>query len=272
MAKTEHPPSIKKTAFSCPHCGAYTTQTWIEVYGKQISNEQRKPFIVTKEIFDNNSKRMANEHEIPNKIKREYLDDLQNLQTGNILLKNKENSYWNNLIVENLFLSSCYNCHKISVWVYDRLVYPDKKEGIEPNQDLPGDIIRDYEEARSIVTFSPRGAAALLRLAVQKICVHLGEKGNNLNDDIASLVKKGLNPKIQKSLDIVRVIGNNAVHPAELNFRDDRDTATKLFTIVNLIADQMISHPNEINKLYDDKIPPEKKNAIEKRDTKSKKL
>ena len=107
--------------------------------------------------------------------------------------------------------------------------FPGIKSGVLPNRDLPDDILRDFEEAREIANSSPRGAAALLRLCVQKLCTHLAEKGKNINDDIASLVRKGLNPKIQQSLDIVRVIGNEAVHPGELDLKDDRETALLLF-------------------------------------------
>ncbi len=101
-----------------------------------------------------------------------------------------------------------------------------------PNPDLPDHIIRDYEEARGILRDSPRGAAALLRLCVQKLCMHLGEKGKNIDDDIASLVSKGLNPLVQKSLDIVRVIGNEAVHPGVIDLNDDRDTASQLLILI----------------------------------------
>ena len=133
-----------------------------------------------------------------------------------------------------------------------------------PNVDLPADIVRDFEEARSIINFSPRGAAALLRLSLQKLCAHLGEKGKKLDDDIASLVRKGLDARVQRALDIVPVIGNEAVHPGTIDLKDDRDTALKLLGLVNLIVDQMISHPKNIQDMYD-KLPEDKRAAIERR-------
>jgi hypothetical protein len=150
------------------------------------------------------------------------------------------------------------------------MVFPPEKQGVQPNQDLPDDINQDFEEARAIVGRSPRGAAALLRLCIQKLFVHLGEKGKNLDKDIANLVSKGLNPTIQKALDIVRVIGNESVHPGVIDLNDDRDTANKLFDLVNIIADQMITHPKNVTKLYNDKIPEEKRKAIDDRDGKAK--
>jgi hypothetical protein len=53
---------------------------------------------------------------------------------------------------------------------------------------------------------------------------------------------------VQKSLDIVRVIGNEVVHPGVLDLKDDRDTAVQLLKLINSIADQMISHPKNIEK------------------------
>ena len=172
-------------------------------------------------------------------------------------------------LVHNLHLSKCYRCKKIAVWVHDNIVFPHEKQGALPNQDLPDDIIKDFEEARDIVGLSPRGAAALLRLCIQKLCKHLGEKGENINDDIASLVSKDLNPLVKKSLDIVRVIGNEAVHPGVIDLNDDRDTANELFGLVNAIADQMITHPKAVKKLYE-KLPEQKRKAIDKRNKKAK--
>ena len=104
-----------------------------------------------------------------------------------------------------------------------------------------------------------------MRLALQKLMVHLGESGKNINDDIANLVEKGLPTTIQKALDAVRVIGNNAVHPGELDLKDDAKTAVALFRLVNMIVRVMITQPKEVNALYN-KIPSGAKKAIKKRD------
>jgi hypothetical protein len=119
-----------------------------------------------------------------------------------------------------------------------------------------------------VLSVSPRGAAALLRLAIQKLCLELGEKGRNIDDDIASLVKKGLSPVVQKALDSVRVIGNEAVHPGTLDLKDDVDTASRLFELVNIITEQMVSNPKHVEELYA-KLPEAKRKAIEERDGKS---
>jgi hypothetical protein len=116
-----------------------------------------------------------------------------------------------------------------------------------------------------ILDLSPRGAAALLRLGIQKLCKHLGETGENLNADIAALVKKGLDVRVQRALDVVRVIGNNAVHPGHIDLRDDRATAEKLFGLVNLIAELMISQPKHVQELYES-LPEDARKAIERRD------
>jgi len=80
------------------------------------------------------------------------------------------------------------------------------------------------------------------------------------------LVKKGLRPSIQKSLDIVRVTGNESVYPGVLDMKDNREVALRLFELVNLIAEIMISEPKRIDELYDKVVSEEKKKAIAGRD------
>lgn len=159
----------------------------------------------------------------------------------------------------------CQHCGDHSVWLNDRMIHPDVAGGPPPNPDLPEDIRLDYLEARSIVGRSPRGAAALLRLCIQKLCKHLGEKGKDLNADIASLVNKGLPVDVQQALDSVRVIGNEALHPGQLDLRDDRPTAETLFKLVNLAVQRMISDQKALREVYEG-LPKSKLDDIARRD------
>jgi len=162
--------------------------------------------------------------------------------------------------------SICEHCEEICLWYYDQMVYPNRGNAPVPNPDIPDEIKKDYEEAASIYTQSPRGAAALLRLAIQKLCKVLGGKGKNINDDIKELVKKGLPEQIQKSLDIVRVIGNNSVHPGQID-TDDAEVAGKLFVLLNVITEYMISMPGKVDAMFSG-LPDSDKEQIEKRDSK----
>jgi hypothetical protein len=131
--------------------------------------------------------------------------------------------------------------------------------------ELPEGCKSEYDEARAIVAASPRAAAALMRLALQKLMANLDEKGENINEDIAALVKKGLPVEIQQALDYCRVVGNNAVHPGEININDTPDVAHTLFEMMNFIVDDRISKPKRIQEAYK-KLPEGARKAIEKRD------
>ena len=262
MGKKTFPPSVRKTAFECPYCGAFTTQYWYTVLANKREGDDPTPWIP-----DEDSKRdMLNRSDLPDGAKNTWVRWFDLMARGAVFVD--ENGAYANYTVNNLFLSRCYACNRIGVWVHDTLVFPSEKQGPMPNQDLPADVIQDFEEARSILSLSPKGAAAILRLCLQKICTFLGEDSKNLDGAIASLVTKGLNPLIQKSLDIVRVIGNEAVHPREINLNDDRETANQLFELVNSIADQMITHPKNVDQLYS-KLPEGKRKAIEERNRKA---
>jgi hypothetical protein len=130
---------------------------------------------------------------------------------------------------------------------------------------MPEDVAADFNEAREVLGASPRSSAALLRLAIQKLCAHLGGEGKSINDYIADFVEKGLSVEVQQALDIVRVVGNNAVHPGEIDIRDDPQTAMSLFDIINFVVERMISQPKAIAKMFGG-LPIGAREAIRKRD------
>lgn len=163
--------------------------------------------------------------------------------------------------------STCAHCNRSAVWFDEIMVYPDFQGIQPPNQDLSEDIQSDYQEAASILQKSPRGSAALLRLAIQKLCSDLGESGKDINADIKNLVSNGLPSAVQKSLDVVRVVGNEAVHPGQIDLRDDIEIAKALFKLVNLIAEKMLTEPKQVEEIYNS-LPEEKRQQIEQRDSK----
>jgi hypothetical protein len=167
----------------------------------------------------------------------------------------------------NNFLSAkCKHCNNISLWKDKIMVFPATGIVELANNDLPLEIQTLYNEARDIVNRSPRGAAALLRLGLQKLCGHLGEKGKNINDDIESLVKKGLPIPVQQALDIIRVTGNHAVHPGTINFDDQAENAYALFGLTNFICNHFITSPKQVAAFYS-KLPEKDRQNIANRDS-----
>ena len=161
--------------------------------------------------------------------------------------------------------SFCARCGGYTIWKDEILIFPQVHTTPLPARDMPEDVKGDYDEARAIFSHSPRGAAALLRLAIQKLVVSLGEKGDDLNTSIGRLVKRGLRVEVQKALDVVRVIGNNAVHPGVIDVRDNPKIAADLFKLTNMIVEQLITQPKEVDELYSN-LPETARKAISDRD------
>lgn len=233
MSKEQrYPPVHAKGQFHCPHCGVYAKQRWshLSAIGDAYTTRSATASVM----------RSSN---------------ILNLAAMNLKLP------------EEWTLSGCEHCGKWIVWLDKKIIYPKQILVEQPNKDLAEDIQADYLEAANVLGDSPRAAAAILRLALQKLCKQLEQKGENINDDIAALVKKGLNPAIQKSLDALRITGNNAVHPGELDLSDDSERVIKLFNLINFVAQKMITELNEIDSFYEG-LPKGARDAVKKRDTK----
>lgn len=163
-------------------------------------------------------------------------------------------------------VSTCKACGKYHIWHRKEMIIPTNSPIPMPIEDMPEVVKELYLEARDVYPISYKSACALLRLAVQHLCKDLGEKGKNINDDIGNLVSKGLPEKIQKALDIVRVVGNNAVHPGKMDEQDTKEYARRMFSLLNFIVEDRIVRPKEIDDLFDG-LPEDTKKAITKRDS-----
>lgn len=159
----------------------------------------------------------------------------------------------------------CEHCERCTIWLGDSVIYPATSDAPHAHRSTPEHIIPDYDEAASIVTLSPRGACALLRLALQKLLQHLGGNTGSIDGDIRAMALAGMSPTLVRALDSVRITGNEAVHPGKLDIRDQPDLAQSMFALFNVIVEQMIAVPNEIAAVYA-RLPESKTQDAERRD------
>lgn len=162
--------------------------------------------------------------------------------------------------------SWCLHCEQYCFWKNQSLVWPVKPGLADPVDGCPKHISAVYNEARDVFPHSARASAALLRLAVQLICREKGLQGRDLNADIGVLVTQGLAPEIQQSLDLVRVIGNHAVHPGEIVIEENKEPIEQFFGLVNLIVDVLIVQPTKISKMFSALVPEAQQKQIAARD------
>lgn len=225
-------PEFGKEAFNCPHCGAYAHQVWHKNYSISSAGILKTS------------------------------DTVQ-------VLRGLSKGYGVIFPIGEFTASVCYKCNNFALWVDDSMVYPKSSIAPMPADDMPDDVKEDFIEARYVVNASPRSAAALLRLALEKLVTnHLEANGSDLNGRIGDLVSRGLPDKIAKSLDSVRVLGNEAVHPGQIDLRDNVHTAIAMFGLLNIIVEKMITEPKRIDEIYEI-LPETKKTGILERDKKS---
>lgn len=243
-------PKFRSDKFLCPHCQVASQQTWFDVGTASHSANQ----ILKHVFYDYRAHIQSYQQEV-------IASFIQEVEAAN-------KRHMSEFVPDNFSIATCTTCEESSLWINKEIVYPKKTTVAPPNIDMNQEVQDLYIEASTIVIESPKGSTALLRLALQLLLKQLGKPGKNLNNDIKELVSEGLSPKIQQALDLLRVVGNNAVHPGQIDLEDGREIALKLFHVLNFIADEMITKPKELDILYSEVVPEETKQFISERDGK----
>ncbi|MEV5448312.1 DUF4145 domain-containing protein [Streptomyces sp. NPDC052644] len=168
----------------------------------------------------------------------------------------------------------CQRCSTPAVWVMPEhgaswmLVFPQFVLGLPPHTDMPSNVAAIYEEARAVAQRSPRSAAGLLRLALQILIDELEPGAGTLDAKIGKLVGSGLDPRVHRAMDIVRVVGNNAVHPGQISLEDDPNLVPSLFKLIYMVVEEMISRPKHLDQLFQ-LLPEQARNGIDRRNTRA---
>lgn len=209
------PPKYGEAGFNCPNCSMYSHQDWTEILSTGLRSQLKS-----------------------------------GLQRKSPVIAN--GIHVNNYHIENEgAISKCYQCNKPAYWIKGILVYPRISQVPSSNPDMPENVKKIYEEAREISSLSPRASAALLRLALEKLLPQVGAKEAKIDKMIGELVGNGIPKEVEKALDGMRVIGNEAVHPGTIDIQDNPDIASALFKLLNFIVDRMITQKKDIEEIYD---------------------
>lgn len=243
-------PEFGSKRFQCPHCNVASQQQWFDT---RSASEAANTIL--NDFFYVYRTRVKHFHQDM------ITEFLRNIEVANVRRMPE-------FVPLGFAVATCSSCGEFTLWANQKIVYPAQTIVDPPNDDMEGEIKAIYLEAAAIVTESPRGASALLRLALQLLLKQIGKTGKNINADIKELVSEGLSQRIQKALDLLRVVGNNAVHPGTIDLEDSSDIALKLFHVINFIANEMITKPKELDLLYTDLVPEETKQHIQERDRK----
>ena len=236
FSNTHIAPEYRKPDFHCPHCDVYSHQNWSDIcrYNRDFFIKEARYFLHRK---------------------------------GTAYLESFLNEIYTNSYISDSSFAFCEHCQKYSIWINEKMIYPHSSTAPLPIDEMPENVKELFNEARAVLNQSPRGACALLRLAIQYIVKELGEDEKNLNKEIDSLVEKGLPEKMQQALDTIRVIGNNAIHPGKIDVKDNLEIAHSLFKLLNFISEKMIKDNKEIENIFSS-LPKDAKETIKKRDSK----
>ena len=262
-------PAYDLSRFNCPHCHAFSHQTWYQAKAKELiggvlpTQTSAKLWSELENMGRESEGEEATEIESMMKALRSNQIILSGTDFGEI----PQQTSWGRAVardvyISEMYVSQCLSCQRLAFWIGKRIIWPTQHSAPVPNSDMPKDVIDDYNEAAVIASASPRGAAALLRLCIEKLCNHVLKKSQSVNSSIDELENSGLSPTIANALHIVRVIGNDSVHPGELNLKDDPETVDQLFILVNRIADALITQPKKDAELWAS-LPKTKRQAVE---------
>jgi hypothetical protein len=259
MAKTVVP-ALGLKSFSCPHCGALAQQHWFRIFPSSYERD-KAPSVMLHDDYDLDKIKKV-EDKAERKKALDFIKRLTDHDVTHMIHQYGQDCHWQ---LHNVNASMCDSCYGWTLWVKDEVIYPVTNTEITAHEDLPNELRPDFEEAARIIDLSPRGSAALLRLCIQNLMPLVDAKGKDLNSQIGSLVQRGLEVQVQQALDVVRVVGNNAVHPGEIDLKDNKEIALKLFDLLNLIVERLISTPRKLDAIFTG-LPEGARRAIEKRD------
>src|SRR5262245_10670737 len=168
-------PTIDQLAFNCPHRHELARQFWFSVHADPLKADE-------KPVAANGKTVGAQTFGDAEEVEREREVKWAELSRPSL----KVHREFRNRDVQNISISYCFNCNEICLWVVDQMVWPRCATAPEPKLHASTDVRGETEEASHTLDASPRGAAAFLRLAIEKLCKELGDSEDSPRPEMAT--------------------------------------------------------------------------------------
>jgi hypothetical protein len=118
-------------------------------------------------------------------------------------------------------------------------------EHVQDNAEDVDEASEDFEEAAAVLNKSPRAVTALIRICIQNMMPLLKETGKSLDENISSLVRKGLEVEIQQAMDVLQVFRRNPGQESDVDLRDETAIATRMLESLKEILERRMLNNRE---------------------------
>lgn len=234
-------PVFQKMSFVCPRCGVLAKQEWYKLL-YDPDDALNKVSETLRYLLQQDSNPIFSDAD------RERLlsSALKLLRQAFKVPKEKGRELW---------IALCQYCGSFSLWLGERMLYPQTGEAPPPHPDMPPAIRELYEEARGVLPASPRASAALLRVALEGLLEEAGNEKGSLADRLKRAHEEGkLTTQTYKLAGVLRLAGNAAAHyelwkidPSQ--GQEDREMILALFEFLNEVTEELIAKPKRLEEM-----------------------
>ena len=99
-------------------------------------------------------------------------------------------------------------------------------------------VEEDFEEAAAILNKSPRGAAALMRICIQKLLPLLKDNGTDRSHYDSALMRKGLEVEIQQAMEVLQVLQSDSAQLTTFESQEDKEMAFRIIDSLTAILER----------------------------------
>jgi hypothetical protein len=223
-------PRLGAESFSCPHCKTIAHQDWHSLFLRPENAAEVR--VLTPETVNVTA---SGRGEAQQDSIKEIDRFVERLKRNELTYEYQKHPQPLKVRMANLHVSNCHSCNGFALWVGGLLVFPTR---IDKTPEL---VEEDVEEAAAILEKFPRGAAALMRVCVQKLVPLLEDNGKALNQRVSSLVRKGLEMEMQQSMEVLAVLRSDPAQLSQLESQADKETALRFLDSLQAVLERRMS-------------------------------